>query len=430
MKKQNSKQKYLDACFILKQLEAAGYEARLVGGCVRDRQWGLEPKDFDIASSANPDQALSVFKDSGYKLLTMGKEHGTITVVMPSHPIEITTLREDVQTFGRKAEVAFRGDFVTDAARRDFTINALSEDLRGQVYDYHQGMRHLKDKLLYFVGDPEQRIKEDYLRILRFFRFKARYNLTSDQPTLETIRKLSPGLAAVSKERITSEISETFLHRDIDQVIAELFHYGVMNKVFPILEKVEKVPEQKLNRCQKLLCDLKRSEIKKLSLARFAAIKLLAYDSLGYLDTAPAEEPLFHYLKLSRKDELFLTMTITGWKKLLSTGNTTADALGFMNELDERTCKNSFVEFFYPLWKIYAKDKPTLYQKLDSLLSHEVAFGWRRQIKFPVDGSHVMRALSIHAGPEVGKYLESLRTTFYNGEWSVREEAIKLLKNS
>ena len=162
---------YKDALKVLRSLEAAGYAARLAGGCVRDRLLGITPADYDIATGAEPGVVLQHFRTEGRTTVPTGIDHGTITVVMPSGPIEVTTLRKDVATDGRHAQVAFGKSFSDDAQRRDFTINAMFEDADGRIYDEAGGQADLQAKVLRFVGEASIRIREDYLRILRLFRF-------------------------------------------------------------------------------------------------------------------------------------------------------------------------------------------------------------------------------------------------------------------
>ncbi|MBV9456632.1 MAG: CCA tRNA nucleotidyltransferase, partial [Bradyrhizobium sp.] len=158
---------------VLQLLNGGGEEARVVGGAVRNALLGIAVNDVDIATTALPDEVVKRAKAAGIKSVPTGIEHGTVTLVVEGQPIEITTLREDTETFGRKAKVSFGRDWVGDARRRDFTINALSAGLDGLVHDYVGGLDDLAVRRVRFIGEPDQRIEEDYLRILRFFRFHA-----------------------------------------------------------------------------------------------------------------------------------------------------------------------------------------------------------------------------------------------------------------
>lgn len=154
-----------------------GFEIRVVGGAVRDVALGKSPKDIDLATDATPQEMQKMFDRAMIKHIPTGIEHGTLTAVLNNEPYEITTLRADTETDGRHAEVKFVKSWEEDAKRRDLTYNAMSMDIEGNLYDYFGGMDDLQDKVSKFVGDAEQRIKEDYLRILRYFRFKADFHL-------------------------------------------------------------------------------------------------------------------------------------------------------------------------------------------------------------------------------------------------------------
>ena len=176
---------------MLALLNGDGEEARVVGGAVRNALMEIPIGDIDIATTAVPDEVVRRARAAGIKSVPTGIEHGTVTLVVDGHPFEVTTLREDVETFGRKAKVAFGRDWVRDAERRDFTINGLSVSADGIVHDHVGGLEDIAARRVRFIGDPDQRIAEDYLRILRFFRFHAAYAAAS--PIAPAI---SPALAA------------------------------------------------------------------------------------------------------------------------------------------------------------------------------------------------------------------------------------------
>ncbi len=167
---------------LLAVLGHAGEEARVVGGAVRDALFGQAPQDVDIATTAVPDTVIERTRAAGFKAVPTGIDHGTVTVIVDGTPFEVTTLRADVETFGRKAKVAFGRDWKVDAERRDFTMNALSVDRAGEIFDYVGGLADIDARRVRFIGDPAKRIAEDYLRILRFFRFHATYGHGAPDP--------------------------------------------------------------------------------------------------------------------------------------------------------------------------------------------------------------------------------------------------------
>src|SRR5215472_17056037 len=160
---------------VLKLLNGGGEEARVVGGAVRNALLNVPIGDIDIATTALPEEVVRRAKEAGIKSVPTGIEHGTVTLVIDAQPVEVTTLREDTETFGRKAKVSFGRDWIGDAKRRDFTINALSVGLDGKVHDYVGGLADIAARRVRFIGNPAARIAEDYLRILRFFRIHAAF---------------------------------------------------------------------------------------------------------------------------------------------------------------------------------------------------------------------------------------------------------------
>ena len=193
---------------LLAVLDRDGEEARAVGGAVRNALIGEAVNEIDVATTAVPEEVAKRVQAAGFKPVPTGIEHGTVTVVIDKHPFEVTTLRQDVETYGRHAKVAFGRDWTTDAERRDFTINALSASRDGTVYDYVGGLADLAARRVRFIGDPAKRIAEDYLRILRFFRFHAAYG-TGDHPYAEGLAACiagRDGLDKLSRERVRAEV--------------------------------------------------------------------------------------------------------------------------------------------------------------------------------------------------------------------------------
>ena len=217
-------------------LEAAGYRALFVGGCVRNALLGVSVADVDIATDARPETVTRLAEAAGLRVVPTGIEHGTVTVIAGGVPHEVTTFRRDVETDGRRAVVAFAQDVAEDAARRDFTMNALYADLRGNVIDPLSGLPDLVARRLRFVGDAHQRIREDYLRILRFFRFHAHYGDPGqgmDAEALAASAELAEGVDGLSRERIGSEIRKLLAAPDPAPAVAAMAQAGVLARVLP-----------------------------------------------------------------------------------------------------------------------------------------------------------------------------------------------------
>lgn len=195
---------------IEKMFREAGHEIRIVGGAVRDILRNEKPKDIDLATTATPDEMRVIGKKASVTVVATGEVHGTMTFVINHEPYEITTLRIDEVSNGRHAEVVFTRSFEEDAARRDLTFNSMSMDFDGVIHDYFGGREDLEANVVRFVGDAEKRIQEDYLRILRFFRFAARFDAQMDPVTLQTIERMAVGLDQISRERVWMEMSKLF----------------------------------------------------------------------------------------------------------------------------------------------------------------------------------------------------------------------------
>jgi poly(A) polymerase len=217
-------------------IEGAGFQSLFVGGCVRDALLDRPVGDIDIATDARPEQVIGLAKSAGLRAIPTGIDHGTITVVADGLAHEITTFRADLETDGRHATVGFSDDVATDAARRDFTMNALYATPRGDVVDPLGGLPDLKARRLRFVGDPAQRIGEDYLRILRFFRFFAWYGDVDqgmDADALAAIAEHGQGLDGLSRERVGSEMRKLLAAPDPSFAVAAMRQTGVLAHVLP-----------------------------------------------------------------------------------------------------------------------------------------------------------------------------------------------------
>jgi len=214
---------------VLQLLGADGEEARVVGGAVRNALLDLTPGDIDIATTALPEEVVRRAKAAGIKSVPTGIEHGTITLVIDGHPYEVTTLREDTETFGRKAKVAFGRDWVKDAERRDFTMNGLSVDATGVVYDYVGGIADARARRVRFIGDPDQRIAEDYLRILRYFRIHAAFGAGEpDRDGYLACIRGRAGLASLSAERVRMEMLKLLVAGGVSAAVLAMAEGGLL----------------------------------------------------------------------------------------------------------------------------------------------------------------------------------------------------------
>jgi len=223
---------------LLAALSADGELARIAGGAVRNALLGQPVADIDIATTTLPDETMRRVKAAGFKAVPTGIEHGTVTAVVDGRPFEVTTLRADIETDGRHAKVSFGRDWAADAGRRDFTINGLYAEADGTVVDLVGGLPDIEARRLRFIGDAETRIREDYLRILRFFRFFAWYgDGRPDAEGLKACARLKEGLDRLSAERVWSELKKLLAAPDPSRALLWMRQASVLSRVLPESEK-------------------------------------------------------------------------------------------------------------------------------------------------------------------------------------------------
>ncbi len=219
-------------------LNADGGEVRVVGGAVRNSLMGLAASDIDMATTLLPDEVMARAERAGIKAIATGIDHGTVTLVVDGKPFEITTLRRDVETDGRHAEVAFGTDWKVDAERRDLTINALYANAKGEVIDLVDGLPDIESRTVRFIGEAEKRVAEDYLRVLRFFRFFAWYGAgRPDADGLRACARARSKLSGLSAERVWSELKKLLSAEDPGRALLWMRQAGVLTEVLPESEK-------------------------------------------------------------------------------------------------------------------------------------------------------------------------------------------------
>ncbi len=223
---------------IFTAIAAAGGEARVAGGAVRNALFKVPVADVDVAATLPPERVMEVCKAAGMGVHPTGIEHGTVTVVAQHRPYEVTTLRHDVETDGRRARVAFHDDWERDALRRDFTMNALYCDARGKIYDFTGGYEDILQSRIIFVGAPAKRIEEDYLRILRFFRFHAQFGKgVPDKAGLAACKRYVMNLGKLSAERIRQEMMKLLAARGAVATLKIMAREGALKNIIPYTEQ-------------------------------------------------------------------------------------------------------------------------------------------------------------------------------------------------
>ncbi len=350
-----------------------------VGGCVRDHLMNVDfQNEIDLATSLLPETVIDLAKKAGFKVIPTGLQHGTVTCVMGKDVFEVTTLRVDVETDGRHASVEFSESWEEDAKRRDLTINSLYVDMHGKVYDFVGGMEDIKSGCIKFIGDPELRIQEDYLRILRFFRFFARYGKEYDQKSLLACGKYVRFLTQIARERCINEILKLL---ESDNYIKVLKMMDDIN----IWEYCD-FPKPDFNALEKLskreACLGKASAIARLSVFKGDVLNM----KLSNLQ--------------KRNIEILRKAEMSSESKHIKWINESPDYLWD----DGMILKSSFVDFsFLDIWK----------KKL-----------------FQFSGNKIMTIMNIKPGPKVKYYLDELKSWYVNQKLPPSEsEIISYLKS-
>jgi poly(A) polymerase len=384
---------------VLEALTKDGGEARFVGGVVRNALLGREISDIDIATPLTPDEVTRLLKDAGLGAVPTGVEHGTITAISGGKPYEVTTLRRDVSTDGRRATVAFTKDWEEDAQRRDFTMNALYAGADGEVFDSVGGVKDLKAGRVRFVGDPVTRIREDYLRILRLFRFHAWYGKGDlDSAGLRAAAAEKAGIAQLSGERIQKELLKLLEAENPVPVLRSMTASGILSEILP--------GDLDIARLERLAAIDAGNFFKADGVLRLAA--LLA----GGVATARV---VSDRLKLSNADR----------ERLLDLSAATERIVSYLSIREVR-------KLLYRIGIARFKDRTFLRWAEDSKASNFVqwrallamADAWERPA-FPLTGRDVMQA-GVPEGPLVGRILSEVEewwidSDFTNDEFSLAE---------
>lgn len=379
-------------------MDALG-EARFVGGVVRNSLMGREVSDIDIATPLTPDEVTKRLEATKLKAVPTGVEHGTITAISNGRPYEVTTLRRDVSTDGRRAVVTFTTDWAEDAQRRDFTMNALYADATGEVFDTVGGVADLKAGRVRFVGDPVTRIREDFLRILRLFRFHAWYGKSEiDKPALQACAAEKAGLRQLSGERIAKEMLKLLAAEDPVPVLRSMAATGILSEVLP--------GELNIVRLERLVAIDGTNFFQPDAILRLAAL---------LPDRAAAAHEITDRWKLSNADRDRLADIAGNTDKIVSYLS--------IKEVRKLLYKLGTARFKDRVSLKWAEDpKETNFVQWRALLA--MADAWQRP-KFPLDGGNVMAA-GVPQGPLIGKILAEVEewwidSDFIDDEFSLAE---------
>ncbi|MCX6124517.1 MAG: CCA tRNA nucleotidyltransferase [Proteobacteria bacterium] len=411
---------YQQAREVLRSLIASGIPAMFAGGCVRDRLLNLPVQDYDIAVGASPEQILKITSLNGWKAIPTGIDHGTITIIANHRSYELTSLRRDVKTNGRHAVVDFENaSFEVDAKRRDFTVNALFEDLDGNIIDYVDGLSDLKSKRLRFVGIPPHRIREDYLRILRFYRFWSRLGFTPDQDGIAAICLEYDGLKTISKERVGAEFWGILAGNQALQALSAMQNHGVLAVVLPFLKFDS----------QSLVYLSNSAPIAPEQLRPWTHLLFLIHECK--MSPAILAARISEAMRWSNQRQDVLRQLLKGWNNLLNFETDLAHQMRFLDDCDFSDEGPTFVRFFGPLWNLLAealRDAPRS-KILTCLLETENLHGVTRRAPLPLSGDDIIAIRPELKGPQIGLAKSELLRTFRVGQWATRDQGLELLSS-
>ena len=386
--------KWPETTAVLKALRSNGSESLFVGGCVRDSFLNKSVTDIDIATSSKPLVTIKLLKSASIKAIATGISHGTITAICGNKKFEITTLRQDVETYGRKAKVRFTSDWEADALRRDFSLNAIYSNEQGEIFDPFFGLGDLMNARVRFIGNPEARIKEDFLRILRFFRFYSLYGSGKpDSKALKACKKMSKFLTKLSSERVWMEMKKILISKRSFDVIAlmhksKILHHlsikpvnmGYMKKIILLEDHLHK--SDPIRRLASLLCKNRNLHKDIVNVSKRMKLSGIENKRLFFL--------LENFKGISRK------RNTKSWRR---------DACSFESPFFED------ILFLYSSFRGEDIKKKKIFCK-KMLKQYKL---WKGK-KFPISGNDIL-SLGVSEGKQIGQILDPLKLWWIDGNF-------------
>ena len=370
--------------------------ARFVGGCVRKYLTNNEIDDIDIATILTSEEIIEKFKDTSFKVLETGVKHGTVTLISEKLKLEITTLRKDVETDGRHAEVEYIDNWKLDSERRDFTINAIYLDINGKIFDPQMGLVDLKNNNVKFIGDPQKRIEEDYLRIIRFIRFKIMYDTKVETTTNNAIKQNLDGIKKISKERILIELYKIVDLKNFLNINKSVYLREIFTLIFPEFENLKR-----LNRLLEIHYHTKVS--RDLMLAALL------------IDEKNNHEYFGHKYNVSNniKDQLNLTAkNLKIMKNNKSFFNQDLEKNIYLNDKNHLITLN--ILNYVMNSKFNLRDFFKTFKKILKSKVHQ----------FPINGQYLI-SNGMQQGTQIGKVLKKIEDDWFNNNFKISKDQVK-----
>tara|TARA_B100000902_G_scaffold35918_1_gene43059 strand:+ start:1077 stop:2351 length:1275 start_codon:yes stop_codon:yes gene_type:complete len=373
-------------------------EIRYVGGCIRKIIIGEKVDDIDLATNINPQQVCNILENNNINFYETGIKHGTVTAVIDNYNFEITSLREDVETDGRHAQVRFSTDWKKDALRRDFTFNAIYSDLEGNLFDPFNGKVDLENGVVKFIGDAEQRIKEDYLRILRYIRFYLSYsNFKHDIEISKIIKKNIAGISNLSKERLLDELKKFFKSNILTQLSQDNLSLELFKTIFPQLKNIEIF-----------------SNLNNFAKAKIKDSDFIFLLSLLIVDGTDNTDYFLYKFNLSKKDQKRLKIIDDFYKDKISSKTFSEKNL---NKVFYYKGKQSLIDILsFRIFKL---------KKIDTKITKLIEqFQSKNLPAMPVGAKFLMEKYQIPEGKSLGTKLKIIEEEWVNNNFNLSEKQI------
>ena len=379
-------------------------EVRYVGGCIRKILNKEKVDDIDLAANINPIEVSKSLKENGINYYETGIEYGTLTATIKDQNFEITSLRKDISTDGRHAKVEFSESWYEDASRRDFTINSIYADLDGNLYDPFNGKKDLENGVIKFIGDPEKRIREDYLRILRYIRFFLNYSRKKhDNKIIKIIKQNLSGLSKISSERLLDELKKLVLSKGFLKLSKDDFCLEIIKLIFPQLKNLSLF-----------------KNLNKYALENIYSQDFIFIISLMIIDETDNAEYFLYKFNISNKEKKRIKFLKDIFSKPLDKKIFEEKNLWKILYFNNNSLLNDLINF--QIFKSKKEDKKLI--KLKEFFSSQVP------PKFNVKATSLMEKFNLKEGKELGDKLKQIETTWINNSFKVSEDQIeKIIKN-
>ncbi len=379
-------------------------EVRYVGGCIRKIIKKEKVDDIDLATNLNPQQICEALDNNNINYHKTGFEHGTITAKIDSNKFEITSLREDLSTDGRHAEVKFTNDWKIDASRRDFSINSIYSDDKGNLFDPFNGKEDLENGLIKFIGDPEKRIKEDYLRILRYLRFHLMYaNHKHDPKILKAIKKNLGGISSLSKERLLDELKKYVKSNILTKLSKDQFSNDLFEMIFPQIKRIKYFSNPN----------------------KFAEMKIKESDfifllSMLIIDGTDNAEYFIYKFNISKKDQKRIKIINNFYKEKINSKSFSEKDL---NKIFYYQGKQAVIDILsYKLFTIKKDD-----EKLNNFIDY---FKFKISPIMPFNAKFLMDKYGIPEGKDLGEKLKTIEEEWVSNNFELSENQLDKIINN